>query len=178
LELAQDRDIVAARQRARQISALLGFDSQDQVRIATAVSELARNATRHAGGGTIEFTVTQAPAHGATQPPNALLQIIISDQGPGIVDLDDAIAELPTGEVKLGLVAARRLMDTFDVYSGKGRGTTITLGKFLPRRTDGFTPARADAIAAQLSAYGAADVTAEIQHQNRELLRSLDELRL
>lgn len=178
LELAQDRDIVAARQRARQVSALLGFDAQDQVRIATAVSELARNAMRHAGGGTIEFTLAQAHTRGAAQPPASLLQIVISDHGPGIANLDDATAESSTGEMKLGLVAARRLMDTFDVYSGKGRGTTITLGKFLPRRIDNFTPARAAAIADQLSAYGATDVTAEIQQQNRELLRSLEELRL
>lgn len=178
LELAQDRDIVAARQRARQVSALLGFDAQDQVRIATAVSELARNAMRHAGGGTIEFTLGEARTRGATQPANSLLQVVISDQGPGIANLDDAIAESPSGELKLGLVAARRLMDTFDVYSGKGRGTTITLGKFLPRRIDHFTPARATAIAEQLSAYGTTDATAEIQQQNRELLRSLEELRL
>lgn len=178
LELAQDRDIVAARQRARQVSALLGFDSQDQIRIATAVSELARNAMRHAGGGTIEFTLNQGQSGGHTQAANPLLQIVISDQGPGIANLEEATAETPTGEVKLGLVAARRLMDTFDVYSGKGRGTTITLGKYLPRRAEKFTAARLADIATQLSTNGATDVTAEIQQQNRELLRSLDELRL
>lgn len=189
LELAQDRDIVVARQRAREVSALLGFDSQDQVRIATAVSELARNAMRHAGGGTIEFTLNQAPARGHGQAANPLLQIVISDRGPGIANFGEAtansgeaVAEGATGEVKLGLVAARRLMDTFDIYSGKGRGTTITLGKYLPRRTENFTAARLAAIAQQLSAHVAAhgvnDVTAEIQQQNRELLRSLDELRV
>lgn len=178
LDLAQDRDIVAARQRARQVSALLGFDSQDQVRIATAVSELARNAIRHAGGGTIEFMLTEAPMRGVAPQSNQLLQIIISDHGPGIANLNDAITESVTGELKLGLVAARRLMDTFDVYSGKGRGTTITLGKFLPRRTESFTTARLATMADQLSAYGTADPTAEIQQQNRELLRSLEELRL
>lgn len=177
LDLAQDRDIVAARQRARQVSALLGFDSQDQVRIATAVSELARNAIRHAGGGTIEFMLTEAPSRVVPQA-NPLLQIIISDHGPGIANLDDAIADSGSGELKLGLVAARRLMDTFDVYSGKGRGTTITLGKFLPRRTDSFSGARAATIADQLSAYGTDDPTVEFQQQNRELLRSLEELRV
>jgi signal transduction histidine kinase len=177
LDLAQDRDIVAARQRARQVSALLGFDSQDQVRIATAVSEVARNAIRHAGGGAIEFMLTEAPSPGALQP-NQLLQIIISDHGPGIANLNDAIADSGIGELKLGLVAARRLMDTFDVYSGKGRGTTITLGKFLPRRTESFSGTRATTLADQLSAYGTADPTAEIQQQNRELLRSLEELRI
>ncbi|HWK49057.1 MAG TPA: ATP-binding protein, partial [Steroidobacter sp.] len=65
-----------------------------------------------------------------------------------------------------------------DVYSGKGRGTTITLGKFLPRRNESFPAARVATIADQLSSYGTADPTAEIQQQNRELLRSLEELRL
>ena len=46
--LRQEQDVVGARQRARQISGLLGFEGQDQVRIATAVSEIARNAFRYA----------------------------------------------------------------------------------------------------------------------------------
>jgi anti-sigma regulatory factor (Ser/Thr protein kinase) len=44
-----EQDVVTARQRARQLSGLLGFDPQDQTRIATAVSEIARNAYVHAG---------------------------------------------------------------------------------------------------------------------------------
>ena len=51
LELRLEHDVVLARQRARQIAALLGFDTQDQTRIATAVSEMARNAYKYAGGG-------------------------------------------------------------------------------------------------------------------------------
>ena len=52
-----EHDVVLARQRARQIAGLLGFDSQDQTRIATAVSEIARNAFRTRGGGTVEFAL-------------------------------------------------------------------------------------------------------------------------
>ena len=52
--LQYEQDVVVARQRARQISGLLGFDGQDQTRIATAVSEIARNAYRYAGGGKVE----------------------------------------------------------------------------------------------------------------------------
>lgn len=178
LELVQDRDIVTARQRARQVSASLGFDSQDQVRIATAVSELARNALLHGGGGGIEFNLDAGAKTGQARTP--LLQIVISDRGPGIADLDRAMHEPATGggELKLGLVAARRLMDSFDVYSGRDRGTTITLGKFLPKRTEQLTPARVAAIADELKAYSATDTNAEMQQQNRDLLRSLDELRL
>lgn len=171
LELAHDRDIVTARQRARQVSALLGFDSQDQVRIATAVSELARNAIRHGGGGTIEFAFV-------TSPDSAALQIVISDRGPGIANLDEAMREPSGGELKLGVVAARRLMDSFDISSGSGRGTTITLGKSLPRRNESYTTARVTAIASELSANGTADAATELQQQNQELLRSLEELRL
>jgi signal transduction histidine kinase len=178
LELGQDRDIVTARQRARQVSALLGFDPQDQVRIATAVSELARNAIRHGGGGTIEFTLMTAPSDGSVLAQYPSLQIVISDRGPGIPNLDDAMREPLGGELKLGLVAARRLMDSFDVCSEKGRGTTITLGKFLPRRTESFTTTRVNAIAKELSANSTVDAATELQQQNQELLRSLEELRL
>ncbi|MET0533369.1 MAG: ATP-binding protein [Steroidobacter sp.] len=178
LDLAHDRDIVTARQRARQVSALLGFEPQDQVRIATAVSELARNAIRHGGGGNIEFALTTAPTSGSAKAQYPSLQIIISDRGPGIPDLDDAMREPLGGELKLGLVAARRLMDSFDVYSGKGRGTTITLGKVLPRRAESFTANRLATITSELSANGTVDAATELQQQNHELLRSLEELRL
>jgi len=53
LNIRYEHDTVAARQRARQIARLAGFDAQDQTRISTAVSEIARNAFRYAGGGKI-----------------------------------------------------------------------------------------------------------------------------
>ena len=75
-----EHHVVTARQRARQIATLLNFDGQDQTRIATAVSEIARNAFRYAGGGKVEFLL-----EGATAPQ--LLLIRVSDQGPGIAGL-------------------------------------------------------------------------------------------
>ena len=64
LALRAERDVVAARQRSLQIARLLGFDAQDQVRIATAVSEIARNVVNYAGQGEIAFAV----ARRATSP--------------------------------------------------------------------------------------------------------------
>ena len=55
--VTREQDVVNARQRARQVAELLGFDGQDQTRIATAVSEIARNAFRYARGGRVEFSV-------------------------------------------------------------------------------------------------------------------------
>ena len=54
--IRHEHDTVDARQRARQIARLLGFDAQDQTRISTAVSEIARNAFNYAGGGRVEYS--------------------------------------------------------------------------------------------------------------------------
>jgi signal transduction histidine kinase/CheY-like chemotaxis protein len=173
LELANDRDMIAARQRARQVSALLEFDTQDQVRIATAVSEIARNAVRHGGGGRIEFVLEEEGGR------NPTLSISITDNGPGIVDFETAVGgSTPTGEPKLGLVTARRLMDGFEMDSGPKRGTSITLRKAVPRRAEPFTRSRIDALVRSVASYRAGDAGTEMQQQNRDLLRSLEELRL
>jgi len=52
-----EADVVNARQRTRRISELLGFDTQDQTRVATAVSEIVRNAFTHGGGGKVEVAI-------------------------------------------------------------------------------------------------------------------------
>ena len=57
IALRTERDVVQARQRARELAALLGFDNQDQIRLATATSEIARNAFRYARNGVVEFSV-------------------------------------------------------------------------------------------------------------------------
>ena len=145
LELANDRDMIAARQRARQVSALLDFDAQDQVRIATAVSEVARNAVRHGGGGRIEFALEE---EGGREPA---LSISIADKGPGIADFETAVGgTTPSGEPKLGLVTARRLMDDFEIRTLTPGGTTVSMTKWrvldeLERlREDRHTDVRSD----------------------------------
>ncbi|MFZ3309965.1 MAG: histidine kinase, partial [Xanthobacteraceae bacterium] len=55
LPIDTESDVVTVRQRARRIAELLGFERQDQTRIATAVSEIARNAFGYAGRGRAEF---------------------------------------------------------------------------------------------------------------------------
>jgi anti-sigma regulatory factor (Ser/Thr protein kinase) len=51
IALTTERDVVQARQRAREVAAELGLDNQDQIRLATATSEMARNAFRYARNG-------------------------------------------------------------------------------------------------------------------------------
>src|ERR1700744_4548757 len=76
-----ENDVVTVRQRAHRIAELLGFDRQDQTRIATAVSEIARHAFSYAGRGRAEFLVE------STGTPQ-LFGIRISDKGKGIADLE------------------------------------------------------------------------------------------
>jgi signal transduction histidine kinase/CheY-like chemotaxis protein len=164
-------DVVGARQRARQIATLLGFDGREQTQIATSVSEIARNAFRYAGGGKIEFEI-----EGETTPQ--LLVIRVSDEGPGIEHLDevlDGTYESKTG-MGIGLIGSRRLMDHWELHSEPGRGTTVTLGKLLPDRVPLVTAVAAGKLVSRLAALPHPTSIAEVQSQNAELLRALADL--
>ena len=78
--IENESDVVAVRQRAHRVADMLGFERQDQTRIATAVSELARNAYGYAGGGRAEFILDAA-----TTPQRFAVRIC--DNGPGIDNL-------------------------------------------------------------------------------------------
>jgi signal transduction histidine kinase len=172
VRLSGEHDVVAARQRARQLASLLRFDPQDQTRIATATSEIGRNALQYAGGGRVEFAI-----EGEALPQ--VLLIRISDQGPGIAALDDILAgryRSATG-MGLGIIGTKRLLDGFDIESHPGRGTVATLRKVVPRRAGLVTGAQVGRIVDALGREAAGDPVAEVQQQNQELLRALDELR-
>jgi len=167
-----EHDIVGARQRARQVAAALGFDTTEQTRIATAVSEIARNAFTYAGGGRVEYLVD-----GAAAPQLLIVRVV--DSGPGIRNLADVLGGRYRSEtgMGLGIVGARRLMDQFDVESTTD-GTTITLKKILPRRSGLISASELAQLAAHLSAERPPGPTEEVQQQNQELLRTLEQLRV
>ena len=171
IALQHEHDVVLARQRARQVAALLAFDMQDQVRIATAVSEIARNAITYAGGGSVAFTI-----EGKSAPQ--LLLIRISDHGPGIARLQcilDGQYTSPTG-MGLGILGTRRLMDQCDIQTSSD-GTIVTLKKLFPRRPPAVTARSLAQIADTLAQQRPQSPLEEVQLQNQELLRTLEELR-
>ena len=172
LAIGCERDTVAARQRARQISRLLGFEGQDQTRISTAVSEIARNAFNYAGGGRVEYSI-----EGRTSPQ--LFIIKVKDSGPGVRDLKnilDGRYKSSTG-MGLGIIGARRLMDQFQIESSPEQGTTVWLKKLLPSRTRVWKTEDLPGLAAMLLGEGPQDAFQELQHQNQELLRAMEEIR-
>jgi signal transduction histidine kinase/CheY-like chemotaxis protein len=165
-----EQDVVTARRRAAQVAALAGFDASEQTRIATAVSEIVRNAFRYAGSATVDVSI-----EGQTAPQ--VLIITVADHGRGIANLDAVLAGRyrSTTGMGIGLAGARRLMDQFDIESSSS-GTTVTLKKLLPRRAPFLGPSRLSELAHQIGAQRPGDLIEEIQRQNQELLRTLGEL--
>ena len=170
VELQRENDIVLARQRARQLAAAFKLDGQDQVRFATAVSEIARNAHEYGGGGKVEFRVDAGP-------PGFIFARIV-DQGKGIARLQDVLdgRYVSSTGLGIGLVGASRLSDSFTIESAPNAGTEVVLGKRLPSNVR-ITPTMISAAMNSVFATASADPVVEIQQQNQELLRVLAQLK-
>jgi len=125
VEIRSDADLVTARAEARALATRLGFSRTDATLIATAISEIARNIVVHVGRGQIAM-------HLVREDRRRGFVAIATDQGPGIRDIDGALAEgnPSRGGFGLGLPGARRLMDRFEVTCGSERGTTVTMTKW------------------------------------------------
>lgn len=178
LEIRSEHDVVLCRQRARQLAAGLGFDAQDQVRIATAVSEIARNAYQYARGGRLEFALTSTP-HSA-KPSGRTVQTLtatVRDQGPGIPNLKDVLDGRVGSKTGLGVgvIGTKKLMDRAD-FTSSPSGTTVTLGMHLPASSPHLTPADVQRVVDKLSQQKATSAMEEIQNQNQELMRLMEDL--
>jgi signal transduction histidine kinase/ActR/RegA family two-component response regulator len=165
-----EADLVSARQRTRRVAELLGFDTQDQTRVATALSEIARNAFAYGHGGKVEIGVEE---NGSA----SFLLIRITDKGPGITDLDGILdghyLHLPGAG--RGLIGAKRLVDRFDVTSVSKQGTTVELRKRLPAASSPVAAATLSDIAVILAREKTDDPLTALRDQNRELLLSLEQ---
>ena len=172
LPIEIESDIVAVRQRARALAELLGFARQDQTRIATAVSEIARNAFGYAGKGRAEFMIV-------SEQKRQSFRIRISDSGNGIADLQSVLDGQfrSASGMGLGLIGARRLMDEFKIESEPAKGTVVELGQWLPANVSPVTQARLADIVSRLKEGQSNDTLAALREQNRELMQSLEENR-
>ena len=170
LEIQYEQDVVQARQRTREIAEQLGFAAQDQARLATSVSEIARNAFQYARGGTVEFSVAGEPQ---------AFVIRIQDRGKGIPHLADVLAGCYTSSTGtgLGIMGSRKLMDFFEIESLPGQGTTVVMSKKLSKRTPTFTDLQLQQIRETVMERSPQNPYEEIQRQNQELLRAMAELR-
>lgn len=159
-----------ARQRAREVAALLGYDNQDQIRLATATSEIARNAFRYARNAQVQFSVR-------LEHPQQL-EILVSDSGPGIANLEDILDGRYKSEtgMGMGILGTRRLMDEFELASDTA-GTQAHMVKRLARHAPVLTERSLRTLVEQLDNRQPETPFDEIERQNQELLKTLQELR-
>ncbi|MCB9738796.1 MAG: anti-sigma regulatory factor [Deltaproteobacteria bacterium] len=121
--IGNEQDVVAARQLVRSVAADEQFSLLARTRLATAVSELARNIVRYAGGsGQMEVECVREGGRSG-------IRCVFTDRGPGIADVDLAMQEgFSTGRsLGQGLPGARRLVDQLSIESEVGVGTQITI---------------------------------------------------
>ena len=125
--VSRDADVVEARQRGREVAALVGFSAADQTLIATAISEITRNIVKFAARG--EVVISPITAEGRRG-----VSVVARDVGPGIADPTRAMQDgfSTYHGLGLGLPGAKRLMDRFDLVSVPDEGTTVTMEKWLP----------------------------------------------
>lgn len=175
MSLNQEKDVVLCRNRARTIAAGLGFDKQHQVRIATAVSEIARNAFRYAREAKAEFAVSMQ-REALTNRASYALVATVTDQGPGLAELEAVLAGTyrSTTGMGMGIRGAKRLMDRLDIQTGK-EGTTVVLARQLPRGAV-VTTQRIQEIVDEIARSGPANPLDELATQNTELVQTLEEV--
>jgi anti-sigma regulatory factor (Ser/Thr protein kinase)/serine/threonine protein phosphatase PrpC len=126
-----------ARRAAREIANVAGFDEKATEEIVIVASELVSNLTKHAAGGTLLFTrITQQDRDG--------VQIESRDTGPGIADVNEALADgfSKVGGLGYGLGTVNRLMDEFEIDSKRKprSGTYIICRRWLRKKRTGLMP--------------------------------------
>ncbi|MBM7599908.1 serine/threonine-protein kinase RsbT [Virgibacillus halotolerans] len=126
VNIKKEWDIVGARQLGREIAKKIGFGIVDQARIATAISELARNIYLYAEQGQICFDVIDTMEHKG-------ICVTANDSGPGISDIGQVMQDgyTTSGGLGAGLPGVKRLMDEFDLKSVENKGTQIKTTKWV-----------------------------------------------
>ena len=120
-----DIDVVAARQKGRELATVLGFVSTDSTLLATAISELARNIIRYAKYGEILIASVQSG-------DRVGITVVARDKGPGIANTSLAMQDgfSTSGGLGLGLPGVKRMMDEFHLVSDANNGTVVTIKKW------------------------------------------------
>ena len=156
LTLAHERDVFVARQRGREAAAAVGLENQDQVRVATALSELGRELVVRGRRAEVVLALS-----GGTTPA---LELTVAWRGE--------IAQVENTE---GVMAARRLTDHCEVVQDDGRGS-VQLSKRLPTSAAAPTPGRIRQLREQFRRSAAGSELDELRAQNQELIRTLESL--
>lgn len=123
IQLSQEIDLQTATIRCRQFALKAGLEPIATQKLATAISELTRNIYKYADcQGWVDLVLID-------EPSGAYVHVDVIDRGPGIDDLDQAMADnySSSGTLGLGLPGVRRLVDHFEIQSAPGQGTRVSV---------------------------------------------------
>lgn len=125
MDIISDDDVIAARQKGRMLAAEIGFSPTDRAMLAAVITELARNIVAYAGRGEVLF-------HAIEDVGRRGIAVIARDHGPGIPNVKEALqaSYSVAGGLGLGLKGVKGLMDSLDIVSVPGKGTTVTARKW------------------------------------------------
>ena len=125
LPIKSDEDVVRLRKLVREQLVSIGFGLIDQTKMITAASELARNTLKYGKGGEGHVLMLK-------ESTKVGVELVFTDDGPGIVDIDLALTDGYTsgGGLGLGLSGAKKLSDEFDIETEIGFGTTVIIRKW------------------------------------------------
>ncbi|WBB48062.1 sensor histidine kinase [Verrucosispora sp. WMMA2044] len=159
MALRVEQDIFVVRQRGREVAAAVGLEHQDQVRIATALSEVARDMLRAVGGAEVVFAVAESP------------------DGRCHLHVDlTPVAPLPGGRYEPESGAVARLVDTLSVLTVQGV-TVVRMSRRVPATARALTAERLAELRAQLGESAPGTAEEELATQNLQLINALDEVR-
>jgi serine/threonine-protein kinase RsbT len=125
LTVTSDADVVRVRQVARDLAVTARLSIVDQTKLVTATSELARNTLVYGGGGEVRATLVERMGRTG-------VELVFSDEGPGIADVELALTDGWTsgGGMGLGLSGTKRLVDEFAIDTAPGEGTRVRILKW------------------------------------------------
>lgn len=127
MDIINDDDVIAARRKGRMLAAEIGFSPTHQAMMAAVITELARNIVDYAGLGELHF-------HAIEDVGRRGIAVIARDCGPGIPNIKIALqaSYSVAGGLGLGLSGVKGLMDSLEIISVPGKGTTVTARKWQP----------------------------------------------
>ena len=125
MKVYKEPEVVLLRNRVKEYAVKIKMGLVNQTKLITAVSELARNMLRYAGGGEVAVEVISKGRENG-------MRLKFTDKGPGIADIALAMRDgFSTGRsMGLGLPGAKRLVNEFEIASEVSKGTTITIIKW------------------------------------------------
>jgi signal transduction histidine kinase len=150
--IATEADVFAVRRQGRQLAAGFGLESQDQIRVAAALSEVGRWLLG-IGPVTVVFVVAA---------DRSMLTFSASVAGA----VDDVFIE--------AVQVTKGLMDHWEIE--RNGHTTVSMGRRLPARAAQLSAEEIQAIRTDIARLSAGTPFEELAEQNRQLLATLQEV--